>query len=145
MSEESADALFVGTLDRLTAEHPHTDDPRFAFQSNQWNNCEVCQLRLHISHINLSFVSHSFAVALVSSARTTQDASKPLNRPSVLIHAFLLRYQYYRAQTVCHEFLLEDWMEHRHRGSLLRLLLRPRDLLQVPVISTLCPIARSSI
>ncbi|KAF4705617.1 hypothetical protein FOZ62_009860 [Perkinsus olseni] len=87
MAEESADALFVGTLDRLTAEHPHTDDPRFAFQSNQWNNCEL---------------------RFTQFCRCTRELGEDDPR---------CKYQYYRAQTVCHEFLLEDWMEHRHRGT----------------------------
>ncbi|KAF4671852.1 hypothetical protein FOL47_001147 [Perkinsus chesapeaki] len=87
MAEESADALFVGTLDRLTAEHPHTDDPRFAFMSNQWNNCEL---------------------RFTQFCRCTRELGEDDPR---------CKYQYYRAQTVCHEFLLEDWMEHRHRGT----------------------------
>jgi len=27
------------------------------------------------------------------------------------------KYQYFRAQTTCHEYILEDWMEHRQRGT----------------------------
>ena len=33
------DSLLVGNMDKLTAYHPHSDDPRFQGLKNQTNQC----------------------------------------------------------------------------------------------------------
>merc|ERR1711948_232861 len=63
------------------------DDPRFLSLTNQMNNC------------------------LLRFTMFTRCA-RELGEEDVRC-----KYQYYRAQCNCHESFLEDWMEHRARGS----------------------------
>ncbi|CAK9011808.1 unnamed protein product [Durusdinium trenchii] len=63
------------------------DDPRFLTLTNQSNNCIL-----------------RFTVF----ARCARELGEEDTR---------CKYQYYRAQTACPESQLEDWMEHRARGS----------------------------
>mmetsp|Transcript_43865 Transcript_43865/g.87011 ORF Transcript_43865/g.87011 Transcript_43865/m.87011 type:complete len:107 (+) Transcript_43865:82-402(+) len=75
------------SLDHVTAEHPHMDDPRFLSLTNQMNHCI---LRFQVF------------------ARCARELGEEDTR---------CKYQYFRAQCACHESFLEDWMEHRARGS----------------------------
>eukprot|EP00403_Amphidinium_massartii_P024638 CAMPEP_0178404748 /NCGR_PEP_ID=MMETSP0689_2-20121128/18047_1 /TAXON_ID=160604 /ORGANISM="Amphidinium massartii, Strain CS-259" /LENGTH=103 /DNA_ID=CAMNT_0020025749 /DNA_START=38 /DNA_END=346 /DNA_ORIENTATION=- len=73
--------------DQLTAAHPHMDDPRFMQMMNHMNNC---YLRFY------------------QFTRCARELGEENTR---------CKYQYYRAQCSCPEAFLEDWMEHRARGS----------------------------
>mmetsp|Transcript_32679 Transcript_32679/g.44399 ORF Transcript_32679/g.44399 Transcript_32679/m.44399 type:complete len:105 (-) Transcript_32679:14-328(-) len=79
--------LSNSTLDHVTAENPHMDDPRFLSLTNQMNHCLL-----------------RFTVF----ARCARELGEEDTR---------CKYQYYRAQCCCPESQLEDWMEHRARGS----------------------------
>mmetsp|Transcript_44489 Transcript_44489/g.129371 ORF Transcript_44489/g.129371 Transcript_44489/m.129371 type:complete len:104 (-) Transcript_44489:57-368(-) len=84
----NAEKLFTtNNLDAVTAKYPHMDDPRFMSLSNQFNHCIL-----------------RFTVF----TRCARELGEEDTR---------CKYQYYRAQTACHEWQLEDWMEHRARGS----------------------------
>merc|ERR1711974_567485 len=74
-------------MGEVTADHPHMDDPRFLTIQNQMNNCLL-----------------RFTVF----ARCARELGEEDVR---------CNYQYYRAQCCCQESLLEDWREHRARGS----------------------------
>eukprot|EP00408_Alexandrium_pacificum_P015342 CAMPEP_0171195712 /NCGR_PEP_ID=MMETSP0790-20130122/21533_1 /TAXON_ID=2925 /ORGANISM="Alexandrium catenella, Strain OF101" /LENGTH=120 /DNA_ID=CAMNT_0011660923 /DNA_START=82 /DNA_END=445 /DNA_ORIENTATION=- len=75
--------LSNNTLDFVTAEHPHMDDPRFLSLTNQMNHC---LLRFNVF------------------TRCARELGEEDTR---------CKYQYFRAQCTCPESQLEDWMEHR--------------------------------
>merc|ERR1712032_674509 len=84
----AAEMKFLGNnIDAVTADHPHMDDPRFLSLTNQMNHCLL-----------------RFTVF----TRCARELGEEDTR---------CKYQYFRAQCVCNESLLEDWMEHRARGS----------------------------
>merc|ERR1712136_273664 len=74
-------------FDSVNAAHPHMDDPRFLSLTNQMNHC------------TLRFYQFT---------RCARELGEEETR---------CKYQYYRAQCACTESQLEDWMEHRARGS----------------------------
>mmetsp|Transcript_42692 Transcript_42692/g.97925 ORF Transcript_42692/g.97925 Transcript_42692/m.97925 type:complete len:105 (-) Transcript_42692:83-397(-) len=78
---------FAKDWDGLTANFPHMDDPRFLSLSNKMNECY------------LRFFQFT-------------RCARELGEEDVRC-----KYQYYRAQCSCPESHLEDWMEHRARGS----------------------------
>mmetsp|Transcript_23248 Transcript_23248/g.62026 ORF Transcript_23248/g.62026 Transcript_23248/m.62026 type:complete len:108 (+) Transcript_23248:103-426(+) len=80
-------ALMSNNLDAVTANFPHMDDPRFMSLTNQMNNC---------------------LLRFTQFARCARELGEEDTR---------CKYQYYRAQCCCPESQLEDWMEHRARGS----------------------------
>merc|ERR1712139_158079 len=80
--------FFLGNnLDAVQAHFPHMDDPRFLSITNQMNNC---------------------LLRFAQFARCARELGEEDTR---------CKYQYYRAQCCCPESALEDWMEHRARGS----------------------------
>jgi cytochrome c oxidase subunit 6b len=81
------DKQVIGTIDGLTAEHPHCDDPRFLPQRNQFSHCML---------------------------RFTQfcRCARELGEEDVRC-----KYQFYRAQASCVQSQLDEWMEHRARGT----------------------------
>mmetsp|Transcript_114688 Transcript_114688/g.180560 ORF Transcript_114688/g.180560 Transcript_114688/m.180560 type:complete len:104 (+) Transcript_114688:94-405(+) len=87
MSNASEKKFMSQNMDAVTAEHPHMDDPRFLSLTNQMNNCLL-----------------RFTVFT--------RCARELGEEDVRC-----KYQYYRAQCCCPESQLEDWMEHRARGS----------------------------
>ena len=88
MSVGKAAKAFLGNnLDAVTANYPHMDDPRFLSLSNQNN---ACILRFTMF------------------TRCARELGEEHTR---------CKYQYFRAQCSCPENQLEDWMEHRARGS----------------------------
>ncbi|CAE7928467.1 unnamed protein product [Symbiodinium sp. KB8] len=87
LASESERVFHAANLDAVNAAHPHMDDPRFISLTNQSNNCIL-----------------RFTVF----ARCARELGEEDTR---------CKYQYYRAQCACPESQLEDWMEHRARGS----------------------------
>merc|ERR1711904_436257 len=87
MSNPSEKKFLASNLDSVTMDHPHMDDPRFLSITNQMNNCLL-----------------RFTVF----ARCARELGEEDTR---------CKYQYFRAQCACPESHLEDWMEHRARGS----------------------------
>mmetsp|Transcript_23203 Transcript_23203/g.43615 ORF Transcript_23203/g.43615 Transcript_23203/m.43615 type:complete len:104 (-) Transcript_23203:59-370(-) len=87
MSNNKERAFHAANLDAINAAHPHMDDPRFLSLTNQSNHCTL-----------------RFTVF----ARCARELGEEDTR---------CKYQYYRAQCACPESQLEDWMEHRARGS----------------------------
>merc|ERR1719231_2168657 len=75
------------STEAVTAYFPNTDDPRFANTQNQYPNC---MLRFTVF------------------ARCARELGEDDTR---------CKYQYYRAQCACPETVMEDWMEHRARGT----------------------------
>jgi len=76
-----------GKMDAVTAYMPYNEDPRFLAITNQHN---LCQIR--------------FTVFCRCARELGEDHVR-------------CKYQYFRAQTACMENHLEDWMEHRARGT----------------------------
>jgi cytochrome c oxidase subunit 6b len=87
------------SYDSMTASHPHMDDPRFMNVQSQYPHC---WLRFQVF------------------ARCARELGEDNER---------CKYQYYRAQCVCPETNLEDWMEHRARGTCHLDVLPDRDVL----------------
>eukprot|EP00437_Effrenium_voratum_P024349 CAMPEP_0181412308 /NCGR_PEP_ID=MMETSP1110-20121109/8352_1 /TAXON_ID=174948 /ORGANISM="Symbiodinium sp., Strain CCMP421" /LENGTH=103 /DNA_ID=CAMNT_0023535011 /DNA_START=82 /DNA_END=393 /DNA_ORIENTATION=+ len=87
MTSAKEKVFTAGHLDNVNAAHPHMDDPRFLTITNQSNNCIL-----------------RFTVF----TRCARELGEEDTR---------CKYQYYRAQCTCPESQLEDWMEHRARGS----------------------------
>lgn len=76
-----------GGFDAVTAYFPYSDDPRFAHKQDQMH---TCYLRFMIFN------------------RCARELGEDNAR---------CKYQFFRAQTACFENQLEDWMEHRARGT----------------------------
>eukprot|EP00927_Polykrikos_kofoidii_P070201 TRINITY_DN661_c0_g1_i1.p1 TRINITY_DN661_c0_g1~~TRINITY_DN661_c0_g1_i1.p1 ORF type:complete len:103 (+),score=5.85 TRINITY_DN661_c0_g1_i1:64-372(+) len=77
----------TNNMDAITAHYPHMDDPRFMSLMNQMNHC---------------------LLRFWQFTRCSRELGEEDTR---------CKYQYYRAQCTCPEWQLEDWMEHRARGS----------------------------
>eukprot|EP00397_Hematodinium_sp_SG-2012_P018573 GEMP01019034.1.p3 GENE.GEMP01019034.1~~GEMP01019034.1.p3 ORF type:complete len:103 (+),score=19.92 GEMP01019034.1:179-487(+) len=75
--------------DAITAYYPYVDDPRFLSLQNQFNHCVM-----------------RFQIFCRCARELGEDDPR-------------CKYQFFRAQTNCHEYILEDWMEHRQRGTCL--------------------------
>merc|ERR1719421_1195567 len=84
---EQEAGLFGQHYDACTAANPHNDDPRFMSLQNQTNHC---------------------ILRFVQFTRCARELGEEEVR---------CKYQYYRAQCCCPEATLEEWMEHRARGS----------------------------
>lgn len=76
-----------GNWDAVTAHFPYNDDPRFANLHNGSNECHT---------------------RFIVFCRCVRELGEDDPR---------CKYQYFRAQTRCMENQLEEWMEHRARGS----------------------------
>merc|ERR1712176_1364915 len=87
MTSAGEKAFFNQNFDAITAEHPHVDDPRTLSLTNQMNHC---------------------LMRFVYFTRCARELGEEHTR---------CKYQYFRAQCACPESQLEDWMEHRARGS----------------------------
>ena len=81
------DALLIGRLDKITAEHPHTDDPRFIAAKNYLPACMTIFTQF---------------------CRCARELGESNER---------CKYMFYRAQSSCVQSQLDDWMEHRARGT----------------------------
>ena len=82
-----SDKAVVGNIDGLTAEHPHCDDPRFLPQKNVM---PLCMLRF------------------TQFCRCARELGEEDPR---------CKYQFFRAQANCTQSQIDDWMEHRARGT----------------------------
>jgi cytochrome c oxidase subunit 6b len=80
------DSMLVGNMDKLTAYHPHSDDPRFVGLKNQTNQC---------------------LLRFIQFARCARELGEEDAH---------CKYQFYRAQCVCPGFALDDLMDERARG-----------------------------
>ena len=89
------------SMDHVNAAHPHADDPRFVSATNQFPHC---WLRFQVF------------------ARCARELGEDDTR---------CKYQYYRTQCVCPETTLEDYMEHRARGTCHLDQLPDRDLVHM--------------
>jgi len=78
---------FTQNLDFVNAQYPHMDDPRFLSITNQMTHC---------------------LLRFVQFCRCSRELGEEDTR---------CKYQYFRAQCACPESQMEDWMEHRARGS----------------------------
>mmetsp|Transcript_62598 Transcript_62598/g.174950 ORF Transcript_62598/g.174950 Transcript_62598/m.174950 type:complete len:104 (+) Transcript_62598:58-369(+) len=87
MTTKQEKLFLSGNFDEVTAKYPHMDDPRFLSLTNQMNHCTL-----------------RFTVF----ARCARELGEEDTR---------CKFQYYRAQCACPEWQLEDWMEHRARGT----------------------------
>lgn len=85
--QQSFGVVGVSNIDAVTSNNPHCDDPRFMAISNQMNNC---------------------ILRFVQFCRCARELGEEDTR---------CKYQYFRAQCTCTESHLEEWMEHRARGS----------------------------
>ena len=121
----------AGHLDNVNAAHPHMDDPRFLTITNQSNNCI---LRFTVFTRCARELGEEASLASGSNRSETVCEHRavfprwPILSQDSKGYTFRLqffgseedtrcKYQYYRAQCTCPESQLEDWMEHRARGS----------------------------